>query len=587
MQGPEVVFPNPTETFVTKGDQKKYNAVEMNDNMALFVKVIEDYEEGGKSYKSGEELFITGKEQKIYYPRAEHAIVKYGDQVIHYAIALPEGEGRYILNKDDGSVNITKGPKMLLPDPRKEVVVRRALTSKTVDLWFPGNQEAKEFNRVLEQQLKDTNHEMVAMSFSNASRGFSGGADKLMKSRQALYEADTMERGTSYTKPRTITLDNKYEGVVMLNIWPGYAVQVVSKDGKRSVEQGPKILMLAYDETLEVLELSTGKPKSDGTLFRTVYLQTQNNIVSDVIEAITSDQVKVSIRLSYRVNFQEGSENKWFSVSNYVKLMTQHLRSVIRNVIKKETIEKFNSSSTDIIRDTVLGKSTPHAAQTEPAKRTGKSFEENGMFVYDVEVLGVEIQDQLVSKLLLDTQHEVVENNLKLIQKESNTNYAVKSAEYDRKVIDATEETQKKKADNVVAEIERRITAEDKSLALTKKEEERVNEKHTGTLDRTKSTQTQEQHHLKVTSEIKTKEVVDKLAAITPGLIEAEITNATVGLADSLAKNVKAQSLFGGPGGVAGLLELVKDTPLGDKIKDLIDASRAQQEKRRVGNGVS
>jgi len=586
VQGPEVVFPNPTETFVTKGAQKKYNAVELNENMALFVKVIADYKEGDKQYKSGDELFITGKEQKIYYPRAEHAIVKYGDQVIHYAIALPEGEGRYMLNKDDGSVNIVRGPKMLLPDPRREVIVKRVLNSKTVELWFPGNNEAKEFNAKLEQQLLDSGQEMYQASYSNSIRSFAGGGDKLLKSRSALYEAqaDTMERGTSYTKPRTITLDNKYEGVVMINIWPGYAVQVVSKDGKRKVESGPKILMLEYDETLEILELSTGKPKTDNSLLRTVYLQTQNNIVSDLIEATTADQVKVSIRLSYRVNFTADQETKWFSVSNYVKLMTQHLRSVVRNVIKKETIANFNTNSTDIIRDTVLGKQVD-------GKRPGKQFDENGMFVYDVEVLDVQILDSLVGKLLLETQHEVVENLLKLTQKESNTNYAVKAAELDRKVIDAQEDTNKKKADNVLAEIARRIEAEEKQLELAKKEESRNNEIHNSKLSRTKSAQEQETLYNTAAAEIRIKEAKEKLAAITPGLIEAVITAGNVGFLDSLAKNVKSQqgglaSLFGGTSGFDGLLELVKGTPLEDKAKDLIASYKKQQETRR-GTTVS
>jgi major vault protein len=104
VRGPAVVFPKPTETFVERGSgntksesgtSRKFKAVELNDNMGLYIKVISDYIDGegknAKEIKAGEELFITGKDQKIYFPRPEHAIIKYGQQIIHYAVAVPKG----------------------------------------------------------------------------------------------------------------------------------------------------------------------------------------------------------------------------------------------------------------------------------------------------------------------------------------------------------------------------------------------------------------------------------------------------------------------------------------------------------------
>src|SRR5690606_25987777 len=100
------------------------------------------YEEGGRRYQTGEELFITGQEQMIYFPRPEHAVIKYDDREIHYAVAIPAGEGRYCLDRQTGEVRLVKGPVMFLPDPRREVIVRRVLDRRQVELWFPGNQEA-------------------------------------------------------------------------------------------------------------------------------------------------------------------------------------------------------------------------------------------------------------------------------------------------------------------------------------------------------------------------------------------------------------------------------------------------------------
>ena len=68
-------------------------------------------------------------------------IIKYGTESIHYSTEVPSGEGRYILDKIGGDVKTSKGPQMLLPDPRKEVIVKRVLNDLTVRLWFPGNTE--------------------------------------------------------------------------------------------------------------------------------------------------------------------------------------------------------------------------------------------------------------------------------------------------------------------------------------------------------------------------------------------------------------------------------------------------------------
>lgn len=58
-----------------------------------------------------------------------------------------------------------------------------------------------------------------------------------------------------------------------IDVWTGYAVDVVSKNGDRKVVCGPKTILLDYDQTLEVLQMSTGKPKTTDTLIKTVFLR--------------------------------------------------------------------------------------------------------------------------------------------------------------------------------------------------------------------------------------------------------------------------------------------------------------------------
>src|SRR5271157_2561673 len=168
-RGPKVVFPEATETFMTKNSNRKFKAIELNDQMGLYIKVIADYTEGEESFTAGQELFITGKQTKIYYPRAEHALISYKDpkqgnfeRERYYGIAIPKGEGRYVLVKDVGDVKTEKGPQIFLPDPRNEVIVRRVLDNKTVVLWYPGNQEALDYNENLRELLDDSGDNYVA-----------------------------------------------------------------------------------------------------------------------------------------------------------------------------------------------------------------------------------------------------------------------------------------------------------------------------------------------------------------------------------------------------------------------------------------
>ncbi|HNI45998.1 MAG TPA: hypothetical protein PK230_14945, partial [Chitinophagales bacterium] len=358
VKGTAVVFPEPTEMFVLKNGHRKFRAIELNENSGLYIKVIAPYTEDKRNYKIGEELFITGKDQMIYFPRPEHAIVKYGQQEIYHAVAIPEGEGRYFLDRNTGKINLKKGPCMFLPDPREAVIVRRVLDPRLVELWFPGNKEALEYNVRLKQlcdneKMKDfvVEQEVTEELVRNKKEATSS----LHQQRNVIINKiagdEFRRKDESQERPRTLTLYDKYDGAVTFSVWTGYAVLVVSKIGARKVIAGPQTYLLEYDETLQAVELSTGTPKTDDQLFKTVYLRVLNNKVSDVVTAESADFCQVNIHLSYRVNF-EGDPDKWFNVENYVKFLTDHLRSVIRNAVKKINIMDFYANGISIIRDT-------------------------------------------------------------------------------------------------------------------------------------------------------------------------------------------------------------------------------------------
>ena len=434
VHGPAVVFPKPTETFVEANPKKhtvKFRAFELSPISGIYVKVIADYkDEQGKEHKAGEELFITGKDQMIYYPRPEHAIIDYNGKYMHHAIAIPKGEGRYIMDRLKGTIKTVKGPQMYLADPRTEVVVLRKLSDKECKLFYPDNEEVLNFNRGISEREVEKWAKAGKME-QEALNTFYSTAD-VTKNLAAFEMNANISRGTSYTKPRSITLDTKYDGVVGINIWTGYAVNVVSKDGSREVVVGPQTRLLDYDETLEALHLSTGKPKTTDNILSTGYLRVENNKISDVIKVQTSDFVDVEIKVSYCVDFLEEYKDKWFSVDNYVKFLCDRQRSLLKREVKKYTIQEFYNNSTDICRNILLNISDETKDNGLPF---GRFFEDNGMLVKDVEILSVHIEAS-VARMLEEHQNEIIAKTLELSDAEAKINVVTKLAEVRKKELD-------------------------------------------------------------------------------------------------------------------------------------------------------
>ena len=433
-RGPQVVFPEPTEAFITKDGARKFRAIELNEIQGLHIKVIAPYTENGQALHEGDEMFITGKQTAIYYPREEHQIVRHDGREKHFAVAVPAGEGRYVMRRKTGEIEMARGPAMLLPNPIDQVIIRRVLSDRECATWYPNNAQVLAHNRAL-RQLDDTDRPGAVTE-----------AEVQKQKKPAQPE--------QFQKPRTIVFNTKYEGVPSLAVWVGYAVLVVDKQGNRRVEQGPTNLLLSYDQTLEVLQLSTSTPKTDDKLIETVFLRVLNNKVSDGCVVETADHVKVTLRYSMRVNF-EGEPTKWFEVENYVKFLCDHVRSVLKGSTKKHSIEGFYAQSVDLIRDAILGK------QDDKGQRAGMMFKENGMRVTDVEILEVSIDDEDIATLLGDAQHEAVQSNIDLLRARRGLEMTEKKEAISRGEAEARAETQKR-----LAELEVAATADRLRVAL-------------------------------------------------------------------------------------------------------------------------
>lgn len=434
-RGPKVVFPAPTERFLEQVDSRGtkhivFQPIELNKIQGIHVKVISDYKDQvtGEEHKEGEELFITGEKTPIYFPRPEHSMVSYDRKHKHFATAVPAGEARYVLERESGDINVVKGPTMLLPDPRTQVIVRRVLTEKQCQQWYPGNLEAARYNAALREMSRSTSSTRGAVSEGEIERSKKirattaansdafGYADRSRTHSETLaVGVEEFERSATYTEPRTLTLDTKFSGVPTIDLWTGFAVNIVTVrddvETKRRVEVGPRRILLEYDETLQAVTLSTGKPKTTDDPITTVYLQVKNNQISDIISAETKDHVNVHFKVSLRGDFT-GDPLKWFEVDNYVKLVCDHVRSVVKGVVRQFTVEQLYADPTATLRDAILGVKTKRDDGTE--SRPGMLFKENGFNVNEVELLSFTVGDDRIAKMLDNTQHQVVESNISL-----------------------------------------------------------------------------------------------------------------------------------------------------------------------------
>jgi major vault protein len=558
IQGPDVVFPKPTEVFVERGGSRKFRAIELNEISGIYVKVIAPYfDEKGVEHPVGEELFITGRDQMIYFPRPEHAIIKYGEREIHYAVAIPAGEARYVLDRMTGDVSLVRGPTMFLPDPRRQVIVRRVLSAKECSLMFPGSPDALEYNR------------RMAETCAPAAEHLTDDQAKAVRSAHPKKDAapgtagDEITRRTQHEPPRTITLNTKYEGAVSIEVWTGYAAQVVGRSGARKVLVGPQTYLLEYDETLEALELSTGTPKSDGKLVRTAYLRVLNNKVSDVVDVETQDLVGLTLRLSYRVNFA-GEAVRWFQVENYVKFLTDHMRSRLRNAVKRMGIEDFYARSIDVVRDAVLG-----APGTDTA-RPGRYFEENGMNIYDVEVLDVSIGDEEIADLLLAAQHTRLTEGIKQDVARSRSTTLLSELALKREELARQLELD-------LAQIESRRQAEAGKLSAALEQQEALGQINHRELGREKEKRDLElgvaaaqleQRVAELRAEVEA--VVAKAGAVSPDLIAALSAFADKDLAGKMAQSMAPLAILGGRSVADVLAQLLRGTPLESALRPRI-----------------
>lgn len=245
----------------------------------------------------------------------------------------------------------------------------------------------------------------------------------------------------------------------------------MKKDGKSRVEVGPKTVLLGYDEDLTRLCLSTSKPKNTDKLFETVYLKIAGNQVSDIVTIETSDGVSVEIKLILQVKF-EGDPASWFTVDNYVKQITDHVRSILRGVARTYSIDKFIQESTAIVRNSVLGAKDPEKG------RPGCVFKQNSVKICDVDVLNVTVTNSSIAEQIRQSQTALVAGRYSVIRAEQEAKVIADTELTERIKLEEKQKTEEARHDAAVEALTRAL---ERALAEVKNE----NEKKTASINAT------------------------------------------------------------------------------------------------------
>jgi major vault protein len=363
--GPARVFPGPYDVFMVEGSRNRvYDAYELLPQRALWLRIIapisrEDlaarlprgFALDKDHYYPGDELLLTGvstffvpfNEIEVLSPQTGQAVVGNDHRSVFIeAIGIDQKSGIYVRDLATGEVRLVRGKQSYLVDPRKEVQITRTVPPDQWNLWIAANESHK-------------------------------------------------RTSSAVTTPWALSI----------NVQHNTAALATSADGQRVI-QGPCVDLLGYEESLTPLLLSTGTPKSDQDPLRTCFLRVAGNRITDVITVETLDFVAINVRVSLSVTFLPEQKDKWFNHENYIQVMVDHLRSIVRSRCRTLSLSTLWPQIPGVVRDTILGE------RAATGGRPGRAFPENGMIVTEVEVLSADIVDPQIAELMHRVQSEFV-----------------------------------------------------------------------------------------------------------------------------------------------------------------------------------
>jgi hypothetical protein len=267
------------------------------------------------------------------------------------------------------------------------------------------------------------------------------------------------------------------------------------------------------------------------------------------------------------VNFEGDTPEErldWFAVEDYVALLSSTVASRLRNLAKQHNVQEFTTSTTNLVRDFLLG------VATEESERPGYVFKENRMRLYDVDVLDVRIDHPAVKQMLDMGTARSVENAIRLSQEQEETAQLKTLQALERERIDAREETEIRKTAATQAAIDREAATAMRSIEVALREA--VENAKVAAAEREQDKLAADQN-LQIKSDLnaldlarQTQEAeiyVTRLRELTPQLMNALTMASDKAVAEALLKHLGPAALASGTTVADLWARTFGDTPLG------------------------
>ena len=250
------------------------------------------------------------------------------------------------------------------------------------------------------------------------------------------------------------------------------------------------------------------------------------------------------------------------------------MRSLLRHAIKQVGVEEFYANATRFVRDTILG------AAEEEKRRPGRVFEENGMHIYDVEVLDVTIGDQVIADMLVKAQHTTVQQTLELAAQKRNLEVTQEKEGIKQQTAQAEAATQQLLLNLQTDEVQKRLQLNLAKLEAEAQARQRELESKLGqqtSLDQINSAELgRERAKYELELEVAQRElaqrletlraevqaVVDKAGAVSPQLVAALQAFSDKALAEKMAHSMAPLAILGGDSIAEVFSKLLRGTVL-------------------------
>ena len=618
LTGRRVVVPGPASFPLWPGQKAKVvDGHALHEDQYLRLRVYDQVE--GDPSPIGAQKIITGAQVSFYVPLTGLEVLL-DERGVYVRNAVTLLDGQYcILRGPQGARRYVRGPSVVFPAPLEEFV---QMSGNKIFAAYPLRKDrglhvraVKPVDATEGDQLPPGQYRAGQELFLQGQDGFFFPTEALevlgevaaipLAEQEGLYVRELATgRVETITGPRLFLPDpTRYERVervlspdlaalyglfahnparaIAIHVPPSYAVLVTARN-KRAVVKGPQVRILDFDEGLEILQLSTGKPKTDDTLLPTCFLQTQGNKVSDIVRVRTSDHVELDVTVSYRVSFtsQEGKDDaRWFNVKNYVALLCDHVGSIVRAAVRATPIERFHANGAEVVRTAILGE------KRGEEKRLGRGFEENGMAVYDVEVLEVVIRDLDVKELLSSAQRAAITSEIARKQEElrlagEQLKESVNREVYEAKLLSLAKEVELELGRRALAvthaeartEVDRLARVGQANILAQALEIESTAQAQAGARD----AELAERERLSQVTAFR-----QQMEALQPELISTLKTLGNQQLAEALTKNLSPLAILGGDSVAQVAERLLQALPLGPDVTSNISRLLPRKQSER------